>query len=337
MPHIFISYAKKDTRQLAQALAAALNALPETSAWMDHSLDADSSWANQIQTEIDRADYIIVLLSPDVNRAATPTQSRSFVLNEIDYAQQDNKPILPVMVYRTRVPVQIAGIQYIDLTSAPDDPTPIVERVQRRYGAQDEQQVPAPRARTPQQNPSAPETVYVPTFNAVVIPSLITIVIGAIVVLVLIINLNNSGTEPGDSTTPTAPLLVATSGTGIVRRTPTPTLGSASAALATDTGPQVTIAEVAMPGFILSEAVRLTNVGTTPVDLEGWTLTESQGNVFTFADQLLFPGGDLWVYTREGTDTPTNLYWNRFTAMLGDTGEVVTLRDDAGETVDMWP
>lgn len=133
MPHIFISYAKKDTRALAEALFAALNALPGISAWMDMSLEADSSWAGQIQYEIDRCDYIVVLLSQDVNRAATAAQRRSFVLNEIDYAQQENKAILPVMVQPTKMPVQLAGIQYIDLTNRPNDSAPIVERVRQRF------------------------------------------------------------------------------------------------------------------------------------------------------------------------------------------------------------
>ncbi len=134
MAHVFISYAKKDTRKLAEALYDQLNAVDGLSAWMDKSLEADDSWALQIQDEIDRADYVVVLLSPDVNRKQTPTQSRSFVLNEIDYAQQDRKPILPVMAQRTRMPVQIAGVQYIDITRKPNDPSPIVERVRRRFG-----------------------------------------------------------------------------------------------------------------------------------------------------------------------------------------------------------
>jgi len=133
MPHIFVSYAKKDTRPLAEKLYRELNSVPSLTAWMDMSLEADSSWAMQIQDEIDRADYVVVLLSSDVNRRATPTQRRSFVLNEIDYAQQDNKPILPVMVHQTKQPVQIAGVQFIDLTRTPDNPTRVVEHICKRF------------------------------------------------------------------------------------------------------------------------------------------------------------------------------------------------------------
>ncbi len=40
MTHFFISYAKKDTRDLALALNDALNALPDVTAWVDKSLRA---------------------------------------------------------------------------------------------------------------------------------------------------------------------------------------------------------------------------------------------------------------------------------------------------------
>ena len=133
MPHIFISYAKRDTRKLAESLYQLLVTVPGVTTWMDMSLEADASWAYQIQQEIDRADYVIVLLSPDVNRPVTGKQRRSFVLNEIDYAQQDNKPILPILVLQTKMPVQLAGIQYIDLRTAPDNPEPIVKRVCERF------------------------------------------------------------------------------------------------------------------------------------------------------------------------------------------------------------
>lgn len=115
--HFFISYAKVDTFELAEKLYRELNALDGISAWMDASLQPASSWALQIQDEIDRCDYMLVLLSPDLNRKPTATQRRSFVLNEIDYAQQIHTPIIPIMAQPTRMPVQIVGIQYIDFAN----------------------------------------------------------------------------------------------------------------------------------------------------------------------------------------------------------------------------
>ena len=133
MAHIFISYAKKDTRQLAESLYRQLNDLDGITAWMDMSLEADASWAMQIQREIDRADYVVVLLSSDVMRPVTATQSRSFVLNEVDYARQDNTPILPVAVEKIKIPVQLAGIQFIDITRNPDNPEKIIRRIKKRF------------------------------------------------------------------------------------------------------------------------------------------------------------------------------------------------------------
>ncbi len=115
--HIFISYAKKDTRELALKLHEIFNSLPTVTAWMDDSLEYGASWAQQIANHIKRCDLFVVLISEDVNREETPTQDRSFVLTEIDYAKYEfRKPILPVLVQKTPLPIQLAGAQYIDFT-----------------------------------------------------------------------------------------------------------------------------------------------------------------------------------------------------------------------------
>ncbi len=147
--HIFISYAKADTYNLAVQLREDLRKIPDVTVWMDETLEPGESWAAQIQEEIDAADYLIVLLSPDVNRPATPTQHRSFVLNEIDYAQQVNKTIIPVMAQKTRVPVQLAGVQYINFA---DDQSAGMTRLIRRI---------APRAGIPMSDvpPTPPQGV----------------------------------------------------------------------------------------------------------------------------------------------------------------------------------
>ena len=114
--HIFISYAKKDTRPLATRLFDTLNSIPGLSAWMDSSLEPVNSWEMQIQDEIKRCDLMIVMLSPDVNRSQTPIQQRSFVRREIDYARSKHTPIMTVIAQMTEVPLALAGDEYIDLT-----------------------------------------------------------------------------------------------------------------------------------------------------------------------------------------------------------------------------
>ncbi len=116
MPHFFISYAKKDTRQLALQLNEALNALQDVTAWVDKSLRAGRSWELQIQTEIDRCDYMIVLYSPDINRHKQG-EEESYMLTEIAYAKYTaHKLIIPVMVQKTEPPISLTMAHYIDFT-----------------------------------------------------------------------------------------------------------------------------------------------------------------------------------------------------------------------------
>lgn len=116
MPHIFISYAKKDTRKLATDLADALNAVPGYTAWVDRSLRAGAAWELEIQREIRRCDVFVVLYSPDINRHLNG-EDESYVLTEISYAKfTAKKPIIPIMTQMTEPPISLTRIHYIDFT-----------------------------------------------------------------------------------------------------------------------------------------------------------------------------------------------------------------------------
>lgn len=157
--HIFISYAKIDSYQLAVELRDTLQSLDGITAWMDEDLEPAESWASQIQNEINRCDYMIVLLSPDVNRKES---RRSFVLNEIDYAQQIDKPIIPIMAQQTIMPVQIAGIQYIDFTANSELGT---ERLLRRVGWHVSVKKPPPTSRNEPRKRVEPQASHKPQEN----------------------------------------------------------------------------------------------------------------------------------------------------------------------------
>ena len=116
MTHIFISYAKKDTRDLALALADALNQINGLTAWVDRSLRAGRAWELQIQEQIDKCDTMIVLYSPDINRHKSG-EPESYVLTEIAYAKYTaKKSILPVMAQLTDPPISLTMEHYIDYT-----------------------------------------------------------------------------------------------------------------------------------------------------------------------------------------------------------------------------
>ena len=111
---IFISYAKKDAREIALALADALTEVDGLDVWIDRSLRAGRSWELQIQQQIDECDVMIVLYSPDINRHKLG-QPESYVLTEIAYAKYTiQKPIIPVMAVVTDPPMALTMEHYID-------------------------------------------------------------------------------------------------------------------------------------------------------------------------------------------------------------------------------
>jgi hypothetical protein len=92
---------------------------------------------------------------------------------------------------------------------------------------------------------------------------------------------------------------------------------------------QVEIVEVLDAGDVTAEGVVIRNSGGT-VDITGWTLTDSQGNEFTFPEQLLFSNASVTVFTRVGQDTPVVLFWGQNEPVWGEPGDVVTLADADG-------
>jgi formylglycine-generating enzyme required for sulfatase activity len=131
---VFISYAKVDTRELAIALDDAIGSVEGLSSWVDRELRRGTSWAREIELQIDACDLFVVLLSPDVNRKSTEEIDESFVITEIHrarYISKPRKPILPVMAQLTPPPIEIGTTQYLDVTqmSLGEALTAIVEDV----------------------------------------------------------------------------------------------------------------------------------------------------------------------------------------------------------------
>jgi hypothetical protein len=92
---------------------------------------------------------------------------------------------------------------------------------------------------------------------------------------------------------------------------------------------QVVIVEVLGAGDVTAEGVVIRNQGST-INLKDWRLSDDRGNVYTFAERLLFSNGQVTLYTRVGTDTAVALFWNKSAALFAQPGAVLTLRDAAG-------
>jgi hypothetical protein len=109
----------------------------------------------------------------------------------------------------------------------------------------------------------------------------------------------------------------------------TPTVRPTLTLPPTASSAQVEIVEVISAGDVTAEGVAIRNVGNT-INLNGWTLTDAEGTAYTFTDRLLFSNARVVLYTRIGQDTPAVLFWNRSTAVFGEPGDVLTLKDANG-------
>lgn len=83
-------------------------------------------------------------------------------------------------------------------------------------------------------------------------------------------------------------------------------------------------------GDLENEAVVIANQGSRRLQLAGWQVEDSQGNVYVFQPFVLFGNGAVVVlHTDRGDDSATALYWG-LTFSVWESGETATLRDPDG-------
>jgi len=92
----------------------------------------------------------------------------------------------------------------------------------------------------------------------------------------------------------------------------------------------IKIVNVFGAGDLQSEEIVLQNISETEeIWLDGWTLTTSGGDSYTFGSLVLNPDAYVQVFTRAGHDTVNKLYWNLAESAL-EPGGKVTLTDYEG-------
>lgn len=106
MPHVFISYARKDGADESLRLYTDLQA-NGISAWRDDRIDPSTDFTGEIEAAIDNASHVVVVVTPDLKRAD------SFVRLEIGYALTQKKPIIPVVFPGGHRPIVIINHTYI--------------------------------------------------------------------------------------------------------------------------------------------------------------------------------------------------------------------------------
>ena len=108
---IFISYSRVNS-DFAVRLAKDLD-LAGINAWIDQSdIPTGARWDDTLQKAIDDSSVFLVLLSPEL------TSSQN-VKDEVGYAIDNGKRILPVLVRPCIVPLRLRRFQYVDFTNNP--------------------------------------------------------------------------------------------------------------------------------------------------------------------------------------------------------------------------
>jgi hypothetical protein len=102
---IFISYARAD-KSFATKLARLLRR-EGFDLWIDQDIRAGSRWDSEIQAALTSAAIVLVILSP-------ASVSSENVLDEVAYALDNGKPVVPLRLQQCNVPLRLTRLQHID-------------------------------------------------------------------------------------------------------------------------------------------------------------------------------------------------------------------------------
>jgi LysM repeat protein len=98
---------------------------------------------------------------------------------------------------------------------------------------------------------------------------------------------------------------------------------------------KIVISEIIGVGEVSQERVVILNQGDRLADMQGWTLSDAEGNVYTFPSFRLWGNGSgVTIHTRVGQDNnpPANFYWGKLQAIWSP-GDVATLKNALGEVI----
>ena len=111
MTRVFISYAHADL-DFATRLATAL-AAEGIEPWIDREgIHGGARWSTSVQKGLDTCDALVLVLSPESMESGN-------VEDEWQYAIDEAKPVVPVLLRPTKVHFQLRRIQHIDFQSQP--------------------------------------------------------------------------------------------------------------------------------------------------------------------------------------------------------------------------
>lgn len=105
---IFISYSRIDT-EFVTRLTKDLDA-QGLDVWMDqHDIGAGQRWDSVIQNALETCGLFIIVLTPS-------SVASENVLDELSFAINENKRIIPILLQPCEIPYRIARVQFVDFT-----------------------------------------------------------------------------------------------------------------------------------------------------------------------------------------------------------------------------
>ncbi|MBK5212530.1 MAG: toll/interleukin-1 receptor domain-containing protein [Flavobacteriaceae bacterium] len=105
---IFISYSRRDTDYVKSLVDALRKQGFEV--WFDNNIRTGTDWDDTIESELKKADAIVLILSK------TSVASDN-VKDEISYAIGLDKPVSPIKIEECDVPMRLARKQFVDFTA----------------------------------------------------------------------------------------------------------------------------------------------------------------------------------------------------------------------------
>jgi len=106
---IYISYVRRDGNDLANRLSDYLRK-DGYNTWIDsRDIQSGDDWVSVIERALSESDVIVVIISPEYNAS-------KFARNELAYALQQKKVIIPIVSDNAQVPLLIMDRQYISFS-----------------------------------------------------------------------------------------------------------------------------------------------------------------------------------------------------------------------------
>lgn len=105
---LLVSYSRRDTEYVAKLVEALRKQNFEV--WFDENIRTGADWDNTIESEIKKADAIVLVLSE------TSVASEN-VKDEVSYAIGLDKLIVPIKIEECEVPMRLARKQFVDFTA----------------------------------------------------------------------------------------------------------------------------------------------------------------------------------------------------------------------------